>query len=190
MGIGYSEDLVVCAALGVDHFDCVFPTRTARFGRALTRRGRINLKSGMFLGDFGPIDPDCSCPTCIKYSRSYVHQLFTAKETLGCHLITQHNIAYQMRLMKDIRESILQDRFPDFVREFMFNFYKNPWPFNVSFSCSSARDSTRHKKRKTDGPVEEEEDTSREKDQVDPETGYPQWIVNALDSVGISLATP
>ena len=73
MGIGYAEDLVVCSAMGVDMYDCVFPTRTARFGRALTRNGPMNLKSGDFKFDFKPIDESCECPTCKKgFSRSYI----------------------------------------------------------------------------------------------------------------------
>ncbi|KAI7835026.1 tRNA-guanine(15) transglycosylase-like protein [Kickxella alabastrina] len=118
MGVGYAEDLVVCSALGVDMYDCVFPTRTARFGNALVRTGSLALKQGRFKNDLGPIDPDCSCPTCKNYSRAYLHTTVT-KDTTGCHLITIHNIAYQMRLMRDIRQAIVDDRFPEFIREFM-----------------------------------------------------------------------
>ncbi|KAJ1902430.1 Queuine tRNA-ribosyltransferase catalytic subunit 1 [Kickxella alabastrina] len=118
MGVGYAEDLVVCSALGVDMYDCVFPTRTARFGNALVRTGSLALKQGRFKNDLGPIDPDCSCPTCKNYTRAYLHTTVT-KDTTGCHLITIHNIAYQMRLMRDIRQAIVDDRFPEFIREFM-----------------------------------------------------------------------
>ena len=69
MGVGYSEDLVVCSALGVDMYDCVFPTRTARFGTALTRKGGLKLKKKEYLNDFQKLDPDCSCPTCTTYTR-------------------------------------------------------------------------------------------------------------------------
>jgi tRNA-guanine family transglycosylase len=73
MGIGYAEDLVVCSAMGVDMYDCVFPTRTARFGRALTRNGPMHLKSLDFRFDTEPIDSFCECPTCKQgYSRSYI----------------------------------------------------------------------------------------------------------------------
>lgn len=119
MGVGYAEDLVVCAALGVDMFDCVFPTRTARFGNALTRRGPISLKSRKTLDNMDKLEQDCECFTCRQYTKAYVSQLFMAKETLGCHLITIHNIAFQMRLMKDIRESIEKDIFPTFIQTFM-----------------------------------------------------------------------
>ncbi|KAJ1961586.1 Queuine tRNA-ribosyltransferase catalytic subunit 1 [Dipsacomyces acuminosporus] len=118
MGVGYAEDLVVCSALGVDMYDCVFPTRTARFGNALVRTGSLALRQGKYGQDFEPIDKDCGCPTCQNYTRAYLHTTAT-RETTGCHLITIHNIAFQMRLMKDIRAAIVQDRFPEFIRQFM-----------------------------------------------------------------------
>ncbi|KAJ2784575.1 Queuine tRNA-ribosyltransferase catalytic subunit 1 [Coemansia javaensis] len=118
MGVGYAEDLVVCSALGVDMYDCVFPTRTARFGNALVRTGSLSLRQGRFRDDARPIDPDCPCSTCKTYSRAYLHTT-VAKETTGCHLVTVHNIAFQMRLMRDIRAAIVADRFPQFVRGFM-----------------------------------------------------------------------
>ncbi|KAJ1898965.1 Queuine tRNA-ribosyltransferase catalytic subunit 1 [Coemansia sp. RSA 2337] len=118
MGVGYAEDLVVCSALGVDMYDCVFPTRTARFGNALVRTGSMPLKQGRYSADLEPIDKDCDCSTCANYTRAYLHTTAT-KETTGCHLITIHNIAFQMRLMLDIRKAIVEDRYPAFIREFM-----------------------------------------------------------------------
>ncbi|KAI8324917.1 queuine tRNA-ribosyltransferase-like protein [Martensiomyces pterosporus] len=118
MGVGYAEDLVVCSALGVDMYDCVFPTRTARFGNALVRTGSLALRQGKYGDDFEPIDKDCDCTTCRNYTRAYLHTTAT-KETTGCHLVTIHNIAFQMRLMRDIRQAIVDDRFPEFIRLFM-----------------------------------------------------------------------
>ncbi|KAJ2370339.1 Queuine tRNA-ribosyltransferase catalytic subunit 1 [Coemansia sp. RSA 2611] len=118
MGVGYAEDLVVCSALGVDMYDCVFPTRTARFGNALVRTGSLALRQGKYRDDHTPIDPDCDCPTCAQFTRAYLHTSAT-KETTGCHLITVHNIAFQMRLMRDIRTAIVEDRYPQFVRCFV-----------------------------------------------------------------------
>ncbi|KAJ1832390.1 Queuine tRNA-ribosyltransferase catalytic subunit 1 [Coemansia sp. RSA 2706] len=118
MGVGYAEDLVVCSALGVDMYDCVFPTRTARFGNALVRTGSLALRQGKYRDDHTPIDPDCDCPTCAQFTRAYLHTSAT-KETTGCHLITVHNIAFQMRLMRDIRTAIVEDRYPQFVRRFV-----------------------------------------------------------------------
>lgn len=118
MGVGCAVDLVVCCALGVDMFDCVFPTRTARFGNALVPTGMLPLKSKKFSQDFDPIDKDCSCSTCERYTRAYLHTIVT-HETVACHLLTVHNLAYQMSLMRSIRESIVDGRFDEFVQEFM-----------------------------------------------------------------------
>ncbi|NXF27483.1 TGT ribosyltransferase, partial [Rhodinocichla rosea] len=122
MGVGYATDLVVCVALGCDMFDCVFPTRTARFGSALVPWGSLQLKNQQFAKDFRPIDADCGCPTCQRYSRAYLHALLRSN-TAALHLLTLHNIAYQMKLMGSIRDSILRQRFPEFVREFMDTMY-------------------------------------------------------------------
>uniref|UniRef100_A0A8C5JSI5 Queuine tRNA-ribosyltransferase catalytic subunit 1 n=1 Tax=Junco hyemalis TaxID=40217 RepID=A0A8C5JSI5_JUNHY len=118
----YATDLVVCVALGCDMFDCVFPTRTARFGSALVPWGSLQLKNQQFAKDFRPIDADCGCPTCQRYSRAYLHALLRSN-TAALHLLTLHNIAYQMKLMGSIRDSIVQQRFPEFVREFMDTMY-------------------------------------------------------------------
>ena len=130
MGVGYATDLIVCVALGVDMFDCVYPTRTARFGNALVKSGNLSLKQKQYEADFAPIDPDCSCMTCKKYTRAYIHMLIARDET-GCHLITIHNIAYQLSLMRRVRESITNNRFPEFARQFMLDMFgenKNLYP--------------------------------------------------------------
>ncbi|XP_077413670.1 queuine tRNA-ribosyltransferase catalytic subunit 1 isoform X3 [Vanacampus margaritifer] len=90
----YAVDLVVCVALGCDMFDCVFPTRTARFGSALVPWGSLQVKQKQYAKDFKPIDPDCQCPTCQRHSRAYLHALFKS-DTAAMHHITIHNIAYQ-----------------------------------------------------------------------------------------------
>ncbi|XP_074881237.1 queuine tRNA-ribosyltransferase catalytic subunit 1 [Buteo buteo] len=122
MGVGYATDLVVCVALGCDMFDCVFPTRTARFGSALVPWGSLQLKNKQFAKDFRPIDENCDCPTCQRHNRAYLHALIRS-ETAALHHLTIHNIAYQLNLMGSIRESILAQRFPEFVREFMSTMY-------------------------------------------------------------------
>ncbi|XP_074786249.1 queuine tRNA-ribosyltransferase catalytic subunit 1 isoform X3 [Athene noctua] len=122
MGVGYATDLVVCVALGCDMFDCVFPTRTARFGSALVPWGSLQLKNKQFAKDFRPIDENCDCPTCQRHSRAYLHALLRS-ETAALHHLTIHNIAYQLNLMNSIRESILAQRFPEFVREFLRDMY-------------------------------------------------------------------
>lgn len=122
MGVGYAVDLVVCVALGVDMFDCVYPTRTARFGTAITRRGNLPLRHSKYKTDFSPIDEQCTCYTCQNYTRAYLHSI-SCKETVGCHLLTIHNLSFQMKLMEDIRTSIRQDRFATFTKEFFANWY-------------------------------------------------------------------
>ncbi|NXO01760.1 TGT ribosyltransferase, partial [Rhinopomastus cyanomelas] len=122
MGVGYATDLVVCVALGCDMFDCVFPTRTARFGSALVPWGSMQLKNKEFATDFRPIDPDCRCPTCQRHSRAYLHALLR-QETAALHLLTLHNLSYQLQLMASIRQSLVQRRFPQFVRGFLRTMY-------------------------------------------------------------------
>ncbi|XP_053604740.1 queuine tRNA-ribosyltransferase catalytic subunit isoform X1 [Plodia interpunctella] len=122
MGVGLAIDLVICVALGVDMFDCVFPTRTARFGCALINKGQLNLKQKQYEIDLRPIDKDCSCTTCQNYTRAYLHSIVTA-ETVACHLISVHNIAFQMRLMRTMRENITKGTFPQFVQTFIDELY-------------------------------------------------------------------
>lgn len=97
MGVGFALDLVVCCALGVDMFDCVFPTRTARFGCALVPTGQLNLKQRNYASDFTPIDDSCNCSTCTRYTRAFLHTIVTV-ETSACQLLTVHNLAFQVSL--------------------------------------------------------------------------------------------
>lgn len=124
MGVGHQVDLVVCSALGVDMFDCVFPTRTARFGTALVfdAPGEIILKKSAYETDFSPIDPTCSCSTCKNYTRAFLHTIVT-KEPSACHLVTVHNVAHQLRLMEKVREAIQTDTFPIFLQQFFLRLY-------------------------------------------------------------------
>ena len=122
MGVGYAVDLVVCVALGVDMFDCVYPTRTARFGTAITRGGNLSLRQAKFREDYAPIDSDCSCLTCKTYTRAYLHSIVT-RETVGCHLLTIHNICFQLQLMRDVQKSIINSTFPSFVKSFLSGWY-------------------------------------------------------------------
>lgn len=127
MGIGYPVDIVVCSALGADMYDCVYPTRTARFGTALVPEGVLRLDLKEMQDDHRPIDPECDCMVCKNYTRSYLHRL-AKKESLGAVLLSYHNVHYMMRLMRDIRESIIDQRFPDFVRAFMGKQYPEGAP--------------------------------------------------------------
>jgi queuine tRNA-ribosyltransferase len=125
MGVGFAVDLVVCVALGVDMFDCVYPSRTARFGTALVRNqplGTLNLKSAAYQFDYRPIEEDCNCMVCKNYTRAYLHTV-AAKEQIGGQLITYHNIAYQMRLMDDLRNSIIDGTLDKFIANFFVQQY-------------------------------------------------------------------
>eukprot|EP00163_Fabomonas_tropica_P000411 TRINITY_DN10250_c0_g3_i1.p1 TRINITY_DN10250_c0_g3~~TRINITY_DN10250_c0_g3_i1.p1 ORF type:complete len:172 (-),score=22.61 TRINITY_DN10250_c0_g3_i1:57-506(-) len=126
MGVGYPVDMVVCVALGCDMFDCVYPTRTGRFGTALVRGGLLNLRSREAMTDFGPIDPDCDCTACTDYTRSYLNTLITSRQQTGSILISLHNIAHQLRLMKDVRQAIAEGRFHQFIIDFMRLHYPTP----------------------------------------------------------------
>lgn len=118
MGVGYPLDLVVCVALGVDMFDCVWPCRTARFGTAIVPSGLMQLKKSTYADDMSPIDPDCPCLACTRYTRAYLHTV-AAKESVGCHLLTIHNLTAQARLMNAMRAAIVEGSFPAFVQSFL-----------------------------------------------------------------------
>ena len=104
MGVGYPLDLVVCVALGVDMFDCVYPTRTARFGVALVDAGTLRLKAKEFASDSSAIEPHCQCPACRTCSKAYLHSLLKEGDPLAAQYVTLHNVAYMMRLMRSMRE--------------------------------------------------------------------------------------
>ncbi|KAF7361861.1 Queuine tRNA-ribosyltransferase catalytic subunit 1 [Mycena venus] len=123
MGIGFAEDLLVCVALGVDMADCVFPTRTARFGIALTFQGPVNLRLAKYAKDFGPIDPNCPCPTCAEgTSRAMLNHVIT-RETSAAQAVTIHNITFQAQLMGGARDAILNGTFPNYLRTFFANYF-------------------------------------------------------------------
>ncbi|GAN59705.1 MULTISPECIES: tRNA guanosine(34) transglycosylase Tgt [Acetobacter] len=110
MGVGTPDDLLGSVMRGVDMFDCVMPTRAGRTARAYTERGTLNLRNARHAGDARPISPHCDCLACTRHSRAYLHHLFRANEILGPMLLTWHNIAYYQRLMRQIREAILEKR--------------------------------------------------------------------------------
>lgn len=130
MGIGYPEDLIVSVALGADMFDCVWPTRTARFGNAVTKNGVLNIRNSRYANDFGPIEPGCGCMCCregedgMGVTRAFIHHN-ASKETVAAHLLTIHNVWYQLQLMRDIRQAVIEDRFPALIREFFAGLYED-----------------------------------------------------------------
>ena len=114
MGVGTPLDILEAVHRGVDMFDCIIPTQVAQRGGAFTSRGFLQLRRGIYKTSNDPLDPDCGCPTCAKFSRAYLHHLTKCKETLGWQLIGQHNIFFYHRLMAEMRQSILEDRFLPF----------------------------------------------------------------------------
>ncbi len=118
MGVGHPEDLVAGVALGVDMFDCVYPTRTGRFGYALTDGGRLNLSAARYKDDPEPIDSGCDCYACRNHSRAYVNHLVRAGEMLGLRLLSLHNVRYLHRLMERARAAIAAGAYGEFAREF------------------------------------------------------------------------
>lgn len=122
MGVGYPEDLVVSVALGADMFDCVWPTRTARFGNAVTDAGLLNLRHASFAYDFSPVQSGCGCVICrapadggLGITRAFIHHT-AAKETAGAHLLSIHNVHHLLDLMRRVRDAILNDRYPAFLK--------------------------------------------------------------------------
>lgn len=111
MGVGEPGDVIDAIAAGVDLFDCVFPTRVARNGLALTRGGRVVIRNRPAAEDDGPVDPACSCPACRRYSRAYLRHLIHANELAGLRLLTIHNLAYMRDLIAEAREAVLSARF-------------------------------------------------------------------------------
>lgn len=117
MGVGKPSDLIGAVYRGVDMFDCVLPTRSARNARAYTSEGELNLRNARFAEDNTPLDPDCSCPTCTQYSRAYLHHLIKAGEILGAMLMTHHNLHFYQTWMRHIRTAISEGRLADFYAE-------------------------------------------------------------------------
>ncbi len=119
MGVGSPEDLVHGVARGVDIFDCVLPTRVARNGAALTRKGRINMRKAQFARDSRPVEPGCTCYTCSNFSRAYIRHLIKADEILSHMLLTLHNIHLLQTMMREMRAAILAGTFQEYARTFL-----------------------------------------------------------------------
>ncbi len=124
LGIGEPEDLFMGIENGVDLFDCVAPTRLGRNGTIYTKKGRMIIMNKQFRDDFAPIEEDCECYTCKNYSRAYIAHLFHGKEMLGGTLASTHNLYFIVNLVKNIRQSILEDRFFEFKAEFLKEYLK------------------------------------------------------------------
>ena len=117
MGIGDPEGVLEVIERGVDMFDCVLPTRTARTGSALTWEGRLNLRNARFARDPRPLDDDCSCPACSRFSRAYLRHLINQEELLGLRLLSLHNLRFLLELTANARAAIEQGRLSAYKAE-------------------------------------------------------------------------
>ncbi len=115
MGLGRPDDLLDAVARGIDLFDCVVPTRNGRHGSVFTRDGRLNLRNQRFRDDPEPLAPECACPACARYSRAYLRHLLTSGEALAPRMLSLHNLAFYMDLMRDLRAAIAGDRLQAFL---------------------------------------------------------------------------
>ena len=123
LGISEPNDMFEAVAQGVDTFDCVSPTRVARNGAVYTLDGRYNVNGAKYKEDFSPIDPDCNCYTCQHYSRAYIHHLLRAKEMLGATLMSIHNEHFIIKLVADMRTSIIDNTFEQFRADWLKRYY-------------------------------------------------------------------
>ena len=117
MGIGDPEGILEVIARGVDMFDCVLPTRTARTGSALTWEGRLNLRNAAFARDARPLDESCTCPACARFTRAYIRHLINQQELLGLRLLSLHNLRFLLELTANARAAIEEGRFRAFKAE-------------------------------------------------------------------------
>jgi queuine tRNA-ribosyltransferase len=110
MGVGKPSDIVGAVLRGIDMFDCVLPTRSGRNGQAFTSEGTLNLRNARFSEDPGPLDPQCGCPACTRFSRAYLHHVVKAGEIIASMLLTWHNLKFYQDLMAELRRAISESR--------------------------------------------------------------------------------
>ncbi|HEX7981011.1 MAG TPA: tRNA guanosine(34) transglycosylase Tgt [Gemmatimonadaceae bacterium] len=128
MGVGFPEDLVEGVRRGVDLFDCVAPTRMGRNGAAFTRDGRLNIKRAEFRADRRPIDEECDCACCTRFSRAYVRHLFLADEMLGLRLLSLHNVHFLVSLMREARSALLGGTFDGWSEAWLQRYHSRTIP--------------------------------------------------------------
>ena len=126
MGVGFPEDLIEGVLRGIDLFDCVAPTRMGRNGAAFTRDGRLNIKRAEFRTDPRPLDDDCDCAACRRFSRGYLRHLFVSDEMLGLRLLSLHNVHFLVRLMRDARDAIRGGTIGAWSREWLARYHSRP----------------------------------------------------------------
>lgn len=130
MGVGFPEDLIEAIRRGVDLFDCVAPTRMGRNGAVFTRDGRLNIKRAEFRTDPKPLDPDCDCAACTRFSRAYIRHLFVSDEILGLRLLSLHNVHFLLSLARAARQSIQHGDLEQWSRDWLAR-YRTTSPLAV-----------------------------------------------------------
>ena len=118
MGVGTPSNIIESVARGVDFFDCVMPARNARHGKLFTWQGALNMKNAKYTYDNSPIDPQCDCPVCRRYSRAYIRHLFKAEEMLAMRLSVMHNLYFYNKLTEKIRDALDEGTFSEFRAEY------------------------------------------------------------------------
>ncbi len=119
MGVGYPEDILMAVSYGIDMFDCVLPTRNARTGNIFTSVGQITYRNADYADDSTPLDPNCDCRVCRRYSRAYIRHLYNQSEITGMVLATYHSTYFYQNLMRGIRKAIEEQRFESFKADFL-----------------------------------------------------------------------
>ena len=119
MGVGTPPDILEAVSMGVDLFDCVLPTRNGRNGQAFTKYGKLNLRNAQFAKDQTPLEEGCLCKACQNHSRAYLHHLVRAKEILGAHLLTLHNLYFYLSFMRQIQGTLRNGQFLGFKKNFL-----------------------------------------------------------------------
>ena len=130
MGVGFPEDLIEAIVRGIDLFDCVAPTRMGRNGAAFTRDGRINIKRTEYRTDPRPLDPECDCTCCTRFTRAYVRHLFVSDEILGLRLLSLHNVHFLLSLGRAARQGILNGDIDAWARDWLSR-YRSASPLAV-----------------------------------------------------------
>ena len=118
MGVGSPDCIIEAVLRGIDMMDCVLPTRIARNGTAYTSQGKVVVRNGCYKEDYSPLDPECDCYCCTHYTKAYLRHLLNVNEILGGRMLSLHNITYLLKLMKDIRTAIKEDRLLEFREEY------------------------------------------------------------------------
>ena len=131
MGVGFPEDLIEGVRRGVDLFDCVAPTRMGRNGTVFTADGRLNIKRAEFRADRRPLDDECGCSACARFSRAYLRHLFLADEILGLRLLSLHNVHFLVALMQRARLALLDGTFHGWSEAWLQRYHSRTVPVSA-----------------------------------------------------------